>query len=191
MKVSNFLRFSGASLVLNSQAHGQPAFIICQRLSVNWRCCNKVTDVEKEDIRGILTWLSVNFHDRLVLSGTIDEKAKLIDYQKGTVAPLRLTNARQNDFDIEVSLVFALAKQFEDLAGSLAHSVLTYDEYEVIIMGLSPGSVLYIVCTPGSSSEIIDGVTRLVEDVPALGTPTSRVTAEHSQDIVRSEWSGQ
>lgn len=144
---------------------------------------------EKEHARVVLVELSRNFRDHLILAGIVDEKAKLMDYQKGEVTSFQVTGVRQNKLGINASLVFALAKQLEEFAGPLAHSVLTYDDYEVVIMGISPGSILYAICTAGASSDIVEALPRLVEAAP-LKESQKWMVAGSDQDFVSSEWSG-
>ena len=144
---------------------------------------------EKEHVQDILAWLSRNFHDYLILAGIVNEKAKLIDYKQGT-GHLQLSSVRQNDININTSLIFSLAKQFEDLTGSLAHSVMTYDDHEVIIMDVSAGTILYVICTAGAASDIIDGLTRLNENVPVREESNKWVVTGYNTDFVSSDWTG-
>lgn len=144
---------------------------------------------EKEYVQDILAWLSRNFTDNLILAGIVNEKAKMIDYQKGT-GLLQLNSVRQNDINVNVSLIFSLAKQFEDFTGSLAHSVMTYDDHEVIIMDVSAGTILYVICTAGAASDIIDGLTRLNEDAPVREESNKWVVTGHNTDFVSSDWTG-
>jgi hypothetical protein len=143
---------------------------------------------EKEQIRDILTWLSLNFSDRMILACVVDEKAKLIDYQKG-IMQFGRTTSKHSDINIKISLIFSLAKQFEDFAGPLAHSVITYDNHEVAIMDIS-GTILYIICTVGSASDIVDELTRQVEDAPVREETNKWQVTHHDQDFISSDWSG-
>jgi hypothetical protein len=144
---------------------------------------------EKEHVQDILGWLSRNFHDYLILAGIVNEKAKLIDYKKGT-GHMQLSSGRQNDININVSLIFSLAKQFEDFTGSLAHSVMTYDDHDVIIMDVSAGTILYVICAAGAASDIIDGLIRLNEDVPVREESNKWVVTGYNADFVSSDWTG-
>jgi hypothetical protein len=185
--VSIFILISGICSTQMLQLHGQLAFIICQCQS-NIRRWQKIMEHEKEQIRDILTWLSRNFSDRMILACVVDEKAKLIDYQKG-IMQFGRTTSKHSDINIKISLIFSLAKQFEDFAGPLAHSVITYDNHEVVIMDIS-GTILYIICTVGSASDIVDELTRRVEDVPVREETKKWQVTHHDQDFISSDWSG-
>ena len=146
---------------------------------------------EKEQhIRDVLLRLSGYFHEHLILAGIVDQKAKLLDYQIGTVTEPQMAHVRQNDLNVKVSLIFALAKQFEGFTGSLSHSVLTYDDYEMIIMDISEGAILFVICTSGAATDIVDSLTRLTEDAPLMEESNKWMTAGHNPDYVDGEWSG-
>lgn len=148
----------------------------------------RVVNPEEQYVQGILKGLSRNFYDRLLFAGIIDEKAKLIHFQKGEASFL-LPMERQNALDVQVSLVFALAKQFEDFGGPLVHTILTFEDCEVVIMDILANSVLYVICT-GGAADIVDMLTKLIEEKPER---VSKYGATQGQkgEFVEDEWSGQ
>lgn len=143
----------------------------------------------KEHVQDILEWLSQSFPEDLILAGVVNGKAKTIDYQKGSDL-LQLNGLRQNDINVNVSLIFSLAKQFEDFTGSLAHSVITYDDYEVIIMDIAVDMILYVICATGAASAIVDGLTSKKEDVPDREESNKWVVTGYNTDFVSSDWTG-
>lgn len=143
---------------------------------------------EEEYIQDVLKRLSRNFYDRLLFAGIIDSKAKLIHFQKGET-PFLLPIDRQNALDVQVSLVFSLSKQFEDVAGPLVNTILTCENYEVVVMDILLDSILYVICTKGAAVDIADMLTKLVEDMP--NTRPRKRTDHQNQEFVEDEWSGQ
>lgn len=141
-----------------------------------------MVSLEEQFIQDILRRLSRNFHGRLVFAGIIDEKAKLIHFQKGDVAFL-LPFERQNALDVQISLMLSLGKQLEDFAGSLSHTVLSFHDCEIIIMEVLAHSFLYVICTKGAASDMTDMLIRLVE-----ASPETRIAARE-RDLVQDEWS--
>lgn len=141
-----------------------------------------MVSLEEQYIQDILRRLSGNFHGRLVFAGIIDEKAKLIHFQKGDVAFL-LPFERQNALDVQISLMLSLGKQLEDFAGSLSHTVLSFHDCEIIIMEVLAHSFLYVICTKGAASDMTDMLMRLVE-----ASPETRI-AGRERDLVQDEWS--
>jgi hypothetical protein len=139
-----------------------------------------VSNSEERYILDILRRLSRNFYGRLIFAGIIDEKAKLIHFQKGEVA-FRLPIERQNALDVQVSLMLTLARQFEDFARPLTHIVLTYHGCEIVMMDVLPQLHLYVICTKGSSSGMTDMLTKLVEEAPGR--------VETRSHFVEDEWS--
>ena len=139
-----------------------------------------MTTSEELYILDILRRLSRNFYGRLIFAGIIDEKAKLIHFQKGEVA-FRLPIERQNALDVQVSLMLTLARQFEDFARPLTHVVLTYHGCEIIMMDILPQLHLYVICTKGSAAGMTDMLTKLVEEAPRR--------IESGSDFVEDEWS--
>jgi hypothetical protein len=145
----------------------------------------------KEEVHSILVQLSKDYSDHLMLTGIIDEKARSIDYQRGLTELLRLPSRGNRDIDIRVSLVFALAKQLGDYTGPLAHAVLTYDDCEVIIMDVAPGLILYAICTPGLSSDIVDSLTVLAGEITTGETDKKWMTAAgRDREPIAADWSG-
>lgn len=156
----------------------------CRPLAGGRAVC-KMVSPEESYVEGVLKSLSREFYDRLIFAGIIDEKAKLIHFQKGEAAQF-LPMDRQNALDVQVSLVFTLAKQFEDFGGPLVHTILTFQDCDVIIMNVLRDSILYVICTSGSS-EIAEMLTRLVEDMPRRIDKTYN----KGQEFIEDEWSGE
>jgi len=148
---------------------------------------NALGNPEDQYVQYILKNLSRNFYDRLLFAGIIDEKAKLVHFQKGEASFL-LPLERQNALDVQISLVFALAKQFEDFGGPLAHTVLTFADCEVIIMDILADSVLYVICAAGAA-DVVDMLSKLIEEKPA--SQGERRNAKSQKEFVEDEWSGQ
>ena len=118
----------------------------------------------------------------MIFAGIIDDKAKLIHFQKGDVAFL-LPFERQNALDVQVSLMLSLAKQLEDFAGGLNHTILSFHDCEIIIMEVLPHSFLYVICIKGAATDMTDMLIRLVEE-----RPRTRV-GERKRDLIEDEWS--
>jgi len=165
-------------VISSSISSGQLVFIyhlrgLCRREA-------GLANSEEQYILDILRRLSRNFYGRLIFAGIIDEKAKLIHFQKGEVA-FRLPIERQNALDVQVSLMLTLGRQFEDFARPLTHIVLTYHGCEVIMMEVLPQLYLYVICTKGSAAGMTDMLTKLVEEAPGR--------VERRPDFVEDEWS--
>ena len=141
-----------------------------------------MVSLEEQYIQDILKRLSRNFHGRLIFAGIIDDKAKLIHFQKGDVAFL-LPFERQNALDVQISLMLSMGKQLEDFAGGLSHTVLSYRDCEIIIMEVLTNSFLYVICTKGAASDMTDMLMRLIEASPETKT------GERERDLVQDEWS--
>jgi hypothetical protein len=135
-------------------------------------------DLHVEDIFKLLTR---NFSGQLIFAGVIDERAKLLHFQKGK-HPLMLPIDRQNALDVQLSLIWTISKQFEDFTGLLVHTVLTFTDSEVIVMQISSKLMLYIICTRKSASAILDMLTELIKE-------SNNKLAD--DDYIEHEWSGQ
>ena len=177
----NFLSFRDSILtfaISSGTSSGQLVFIY------HWRVvCRREAELansEERYILDILRRLSRNFYGRLIFAGIIDDKAKLIHFQKGEVA-FRLPIERQNALDVQVSLMLTLGRQFEDFARPLTHMVLTYHGCEIIMMDVLPQLHMYVICTKGSAAGMTDMLTKLVEEAPG------RVA--RGPDFVEDEWS--
>ena len=137
-----------------------------------------VRDLEVQDIFKELTR---NFPGQLIFAGIIDDRAKLLHFQKGKF-PLMLPVDRQNALDVQLSLVWTISKQLEDFAGQLVHTVLTFKDADVIVMQISAKLMLYIICTKKSGPAILDALNKLFKE-------SSGKLAE-KDDYEEHEWSG-
>jgi hypothetical protein len=135
-------------------------------------------DLEVENIFNVLTG---NFPAQLIFAGIIDDRAKLLHFQKGKF-PLMLPIDRQNALDVQLSLVWTISKQLEDFAGSLVHTVLTFSDADVIVKQISTKLMLYVICAKTSGTEILDALNKLFSE-------TSGKLAE-KDDYEEHEWSG-
>jgi hypothetical protein len=127
-------------------------------------------------IEDILKGLSRNFYGRLIFAGIIDDKAKLMHFQKGE-SRFVLSISRQNALDVQVSLILSLAKQFEDFAGPLDNVILSGKKYDLAVTEILPQLHLYVICAKGSAADILDMVARVVEVGP-----------HKSQELIEDEW---
>ena len=130
-------------------------------------------------VESIFRVLTEKFSDKLIFAGVIDPKAKLIHFQKGTYA-LFLPIDRQNALDVQLSLVCSLSQQLEDIGGKLAHTVLTFVDCEIVILQISSGSILYVICSRESAAPISYSLSKLVNDA-------AKFTED---DYIEHEWSG-
>ena len=141
-------------------------------------------DIMNDFVEDILKRLSLNFQEKLVFAGVIDRKAKLIHFQKGEISFL-LPIHRQNALDVQMSLLFMLVKQLEDLSGSLDFAIFSFSKYESVLVELFPGSSLYVVCKKGAAANIADMLTRLLEN-----SPCGELNATEGEEFVEEEWFG-
>ena len=131
-------------------------------------------------VESIFGVLGKKFSDRLIFAGVVDPKAKLIHFQKGAYT-LFLPIDRQNALDVQLSLVCSLSQQLEDIGGKLDHTVLTFKDCEIVILQVSSGSVLYVICSRGSAAAISHALLKLVNDIARFAG---------DDDYIEHEWSG-
>lgn len=109
----------------------------------------------------LLDSLSDGFYDTLIFIGVIDEKAKLLHFQKGK-SKFVLPPSDQQVHDLKISIMFSVAKYLENLAGCLEYVVLYFKSYELIVIEMLPMRYIYAVCRKGSAADIADMLMGLI-----------------------------
>jgi hypothetical protein len=127
----------------------------------------------------VLDKISTELEDSLVFAGALDNNAKLLSFRKGS-GKMALPVERHETLDVQISLLFSLLHQLEDIAGSHRFTLTRFGKYNIFLFG-TPDIHLFIVSSPGSdenntSRVMSEIVTMTLGETPAVAVPRREPT---------------
>jgi hypothetical protein len=130
--------------------------------------------VSGNSIERLLDKIDADISDFLIFAGALDNNAKLISFRKGK-ASFSLPNERQDTLDVQMSLMFSLIRQFEDISGPHKFTVARFVRYDIFLFG-APDMHVFVLTLPTSESRVAKTLTEMVasfgEAETHLATPS-------------------
>lgn len=109
----------------------------------------------------VLDRVSSELEGSLVFAGALDNNAKLLGFRKGT-SKMALPVERHETLDVQISLLFSLLHQLEDIAGPHTYTVTRFGKYNIFLFGTNDIH-LFIVSNPDNDaniSRVMSGILR-------------------------------
>ena len=124
----------------------------------------------------VLDRVNSELGDSLVFAGALDNNAKLLSFRKGT-GKFSLPVERHDTLDVQISLLFSLLRQLEDISGSHKFTLTRFDKYDFFLFGTSDIH-LFVVSVPEPGDNISSVVSELAGEIinprPAPPPPVRR-----------------
>lgn len=109
----------------------------------------------------VLDKVSSELEDSLVFAGALDNNAKLLGFRKGS-SKMALPVERHETLDVQISLLFSLLHQLEDIAGMHKFTVTRFGKYNIFLFGTNDIH-LFIVSNPGYDENISQVMSQILE----------------------------
>jgi hypothetical protein len=106
----------------------------------------------------------------LIFAGVLDNNAKLLSFRSGQ-ANFSLPVERHETLDVQISLMFSLIRQLEDIAGTHKFTVTRFAGQNIFLFGTADLHV-FVITSPTSEEQI----TRNLEELTAMITSDSPPT---------------
>jgi hypothetical protein len=106
-----------------------------------------------------------------VFAGALDNNAKLLSFRKGT-GKFSLPVERHDTLDVQISLLFSLLRQLEDISGGHRFTVSRFGKYDFFLFGTSDIH-LFVVSVPGPDDDVSNVVSELAGEMTGQPAPVS------------------
>lgn len=118
-----------------------------------------------DSIERLLDKIDANISNFLIFAGVLDNNAKLVSFRRGKSFSLPIE--RHDTLDVQLSLMFSLIRQLEDISGPHKFTVTRFGRHDIFLFGTSDLHV-FVITSPTSEGQVAKTLTELVS---TLGEP--------------------
>jgi hypothetical protein len=132
--------------------------------------------VPGNSIEKLLDKIDVDLSNFLIFAGVLDNNAKLLSFRRGK-ASFSLPIERHETLDVQISLMFSLIRQLEDITGTHKFTVTRFAGQNIFLFG-TPDLHVFVITPPTSEEQvtkILEGLMAMIttDSEPALGKAAS------------------
>jgi len=137
--------------------------------------------VSGNSIERLLDGIEAGISHYLIFAGVLDNNAKLLSFRRGK-AKFSLPIERHDTLDVQLSLMFSLIRQLEDISGTHKATVTRFASHDIFLFGTNDLHI-FAMTSPTSEGQVAKTLADLVaiskENEPAL--ETNRITGRKDQ----------
>ncbi|HKZ60960.1 MAG TPA: hypothetical protein VJZ68_00905 [Nitrososphaera sp.] len=111
-------------------------------------------------IERILDKIDADISSYLIFAGVLDNNAKLLSSRRGK-ASFSLPIERHDTLDVQLSLMFSLIRQLEDISGVHRFTVTRFAKHDIFLFGTSELHV-FVITSPTSEGQVVKTLAELV-----------------------------
>jgi len=126
--------------------------------------------VSGNSVEKLLDRIDTSFSNFLIFAGVLDNNAKLLSYRAGK-ANFSLPIERHETLDVQISLMFSLIRQLEDISGTHKFTITRLARYDIILFGTLDLHV-FIITTPTSEVQVAKTLVDLIAMMTNSSEPT-------------------
>ena len=121
----------------------------------------------------LLDKIEQDISNHLIFVGVLDSNAKLLSYRRGKSFSLPLE--RHDTLDVQLSLMFSLIKQLEDISGSHRFTITRFANHDIFLFGTA-GHHFFVITSSTSDGQVAKTLTELVASMPTIEPPVAAST---------------
>jgi hypothetical protein len=116
-------------------------------------------------IERLLDRIESDISNSLIFVGVLDNNAKLLSFRRGK-ASFSLPIERHDTLDVQLSLMFSLIKQLEDISGTHKFTETRFVKHDVFLFGVG-GFHIFVITSPtsGQVSKILEELVASMSEV--------------------------
>lgn len=111
-------------------------------------------------IERMLDKIDADISNYLIFAGVLDNNAKLLSFRRGK-ASFSLPIERHDTLDVQLSLMFSLIRQLEDISGLHRFTVTRFAKHDIFLFGTSELHV-FVITSPSSEGQVVKTLAELV-----------------------------
>jgi hypothetical protein len=116
--------------------------------------------VSGNSIEKLLDKIDADLSNFLIFAGVLDNNAKLLSFRRGK-ASFSLPIERHETLDVQISLMFSLIRQLEDITGMHKFTVTRFARQDIFLFGTSDLHV-FVITPPTSEEQVAKTLAELV-----------------------------
>jgi hypothetical protein len=150
--------------------------------------------VSGNPIERLLDGIETNVSHYLIFAGILDNNAKLLSFRRGK-AKFTLPIERHDTLDVQLSLMFSLIRQLEDISGTHKATVTRFASHDIFLFGTNDLHI-FVMTSPTSEGQVAKTLADLVamtkENEPAFEAtrpswrkdqaPSAAMTSTHQDE---------
>jgi hypothetical protein len=130
--------------------------------------------VSGNSIERLLDKIDSDISNFLIFAGVLDNNAKLLSFRRGK-ASFSLPVERHDTLDVQLSLMFSLIRQLEDISGPHKLTVTRFARHDIYLFGNSDVHI-FVITSPNSEGQVANTLAELAatmsEAEPPVPAPT-------------------
>ncbi|WP_148681494.1 hypothetical protein [Candidatus Nitrososphaera gargensis] len=111
-------------------------------------------------IERLLDKIDADISAFLIFAGVLDNNAKLLSFRRGK-ASFSLPIERHDTLDVQLSLMFSLIRQLEDISGPHKFTVTRFARHDIFLFGTADMHV-FVITSPTSEGQVAKTLSELV-----------------------------
>lgn len=123
-------------------------------------------------IERLLDKIDSDLSNFLIFAGVLDNNAKLLSFRRGK-ASFSLPTERHETLDVQISLMFSLIRQLEDITGSHEFTITRFAKQDIFLFGTTDLHV-FVITLPTSDDQIANSLSGLVAMLSNGSEPPAR-----------------
>jgi hypothetical protein len=119
--------------------------------------------VSGNSIERLLDKIDADISNFLIFAGVLDNNAKLISFRRGK-ASFSLPLERHDTLDVQLSLMFSLIRQLEDISGSHKFTMMRFMRHDIFMFGTSDLHI-FVITSPTSEGQVAKTLAEMVTTI--------------------------
>lgn len=124
-------------------------------------------------IERLLDRIESDISNSLIFVGVLDNNAKLLSFRRGK-ASFSLPIERHDTLDVQLSLMFSLIKQLEDISGTHKFTETRFVKHDIFLFGIA-GVHIFVITSP-TSGQVSRTLEELVASMSEVEPPVTAST---------------
>jgi hypothetical protein len=125
--------------------------------------------VSGNSIERLLDKIDADISNFLIFAGVLDNNAKLISFRRGK-ASFSLPIERHDTLDVQLSLMFSLIRQLEDISGPHKFTVTRFARHDIFLFGTNDLHI-FVITSPTSEGQVAKTLADLVATIGNAESP--------------------
>jgi hypothetical protein len=125
-------------------------------------------------IERLLDKIETDISNFLIFVGVLDNNAKLLSFRRGK-ASFSLPIERHDTLDVQLSLMFSLIKQLEDISGTHNFTLSRFSKHDIFLFG-ADGLHIFVITSPTSEGQVAKTLAELVATMSEVEPPIASST---------------
>jgi hypothetical protein len=130
--------------------------------------------VSGNSIERLLDKIDGSLSNSLIFTGVLDNNAKLLSFRRGK-ARFSLPIERHDTLDVQLSLMFSLIRQLEDISGDHKFTVTRFARHDIFLSGTSDLHI-FVITSPTPDGQIAKTLAEMVAIMNDAGPPMATST---------------